>query len=363
MIKVGIIGFGDGGQSNAKALLKNDEIRVIAICDIDHGKWPVAWEMFFDASRYFRAADRDYTYMINKDDIDLVIVATPDPEHFRPAAYALNKGKFVFVEKPVATNLGVLKAFNELVKEFPRKILFSEKYSFAYPVQAALAMRDELGEFMAGSTLYTMWKCDRIMGNGQWRTEHAYNPCAGGLSHNFMTAILFTDSPIARVRATGQILTYHENLDTHGGFDTMEGTLEFKNGKRLQWLVCLAIQGEDSPFAHRTVTHTLQFEHGSLVYGPTPESDRLIVNGQSIPFQKEPQLIDPIDKERNLWAEYNIGVLYKSMHEDLLKTIREGKQPLHNIHHGINVAASCVLAFDSAKADGRWIDIPEEFQF
>ncbi|MDP2676982.1 MAG: Gfo/Idh/MocA family oxidoreductase [bacterium] len=359
--RVGIIGFGDGGQSNAKALRQIEDVTIVAVSDIDEKRYGAVEEIVGESTHFYSR----YQDMIMKDGIDMVIVATPDNEHLEPAKYVLEEGRYVFVEKPVATSYEDLSQFRKLADRFPGKILFSEKYSFAYPIQKALAMQGRMGNFMVGSTLYTMWKCDRIMGGGKWRTEHAYNPCAGGLSHNFMTALLFAKSPIVRVRATGQVLTYHENLDTHEGFDTMEGTLEFKNGRRLQWTVCLAVKGEDSPFAHRTVTHTFQFENGSLVYGPMPGDDRLTVTGQTVSFEREPLLTDPnaTSAPKNLWAEYNIGGLYRGMHEDILSALKGEKKPLHTIEHGLNVAAACTYAFWSAHKDGEWMYINGDFQF
>jgi predicted dehydrogenase len=187
------------------------------------------------------------------------------------------------------------------------------------------------------------------MGGGKWRTERAYNPCAGGLSHNFMTALSFVGSPIVRVRATGQVFTYHENLDKLGGYDTMEGTIEFANGRRINWTVCLAMQGPDTPFGHRTVAHTFQFARGSLVYGSKPRCDELIVDGRARAIQIEPSA--------DQWGSYN-HALYKMMHADILDSIATGVRPLHNIAEGINVAYACRLAFESAKQDGKWIEVP-----
>lgn len=365
-IKVGVVGMGDGGMSNFRALRQIPEAEVEAVCD----ERKEALKEVSGIAKY-----ELFENLVQDPDIELVVVATPDHLHLEVAKAALEAGKYVFCEKPLATTFADLVVFKELAGEYPGKLLFSEKYSFAYPVQAALAHREELGEFMIGSTFYTMWKCDRIMGEGKWRTETAYNPCAGGLSHNFMTALLFVRSPIVRVRATGQILTYYENLDKYGGFDTMKGTLEFQNGKYLNWLICLAVQGKNSPFVHRTITHTFQFRDGALVYGPPqkgydldmhleygaldcghrPESDKLIVNGSSMSFIQEPLA--------EKWSDYNLNVLYRRMHENILGAVAGTVKPLHTVEDGINVAAACVLAFVSAKHDGIWYRIPEELRF
>lgn len=345
-IGVGISDTDDEGRCNALAFAGLSGVEVVALCDTNGERLErVAAELGKPVAHY-----RDSAELVADPNVDLVVVATPDHEHLGLARQALEAGKHVFVEKPVATSLADLEAFRELVQRFPGRLWFGEKYSYARPVEAALARREALGPFLWGSTLYSMWRCGRIMGGGKWRTESAYNPCAGGLSHNFMTALLFADAPIHRIQATGQVLTYHENLDRHGGFDTMDGTLEFSSGRRLSWVVCLAVQGDGSPLAHRTISHTFQFKRGVLAYGPTPEGDRLIVDGKVVPFRPEP----PFEE----WGGYSSGT-YCRMHTGILAAIRGGKGKLrHTIEDGINVAAACVKAFESAKQDGVWLDVP-----
>ncbi len=279
-------------------------------------------------------------------DAQVIVVATPDDFHLNPTLVALRAGKTVFIEKPAATDIQVIKELERLSHGYPGKVLFSEKYSFANPVLAALAHKKELGDFMCGTTLYMMGDCDRILGTGSWRASTAYNPAAGGLSHNFMTALLFLDSPITGVRATGSVLSYK---DLKGrGYDTMEGTLKFANGKFLTWLVSLANRGLTTPFGVRTVVHTLQFENGSLGYGPLPTDDRLIVGEKSVSIEPE--------ADRSSWPEYNIE-LYARMYSNLIESMKTGNPSLHSIEQGINVAKACTLAFTSAKRDSSWLKL------
>jgi len=344
-MKVGIVGFGDGGQCNLNGMLAAGA-KVTAICDTDPKILAQAESRFKGRIRLY-----DNIHGLLADDVELIVIATPDHDHLESTELAAHFDKHVFVEKPAATNIEDLATLKMLVQKFHGRLHFSEKYSFAGPVQAAWRDRKALGRFNCGDTKYMMWKCDRIMGDGKWRTESRYNPCAGGLSHNFMTALLFVESPIVRVRATGRVLTYHENLDYHGGYDTMEGTLQYANGVMLGWLVCLATKSADSPYAHRTVIHTFQFANGSLAYGPTPESDQLIVNERRISMTPEPGVAS--------WSAYNQHLLYERMHADILAAIRGEKAPLHTMDQGINVALACTLAFESAQKDGSWIDLPD----
>lgn len=336
--KIGIVGMGDGGLSNLRGL--QNVAHVVAMCDPDASKD----EHIRNESNV--SICRDLSSMLEAyPTIDVVIIATPDNDHLAPTQQALEQGARVFVEKPLATTREDLAAFGALNQKHPGKILFSEKYSFATPINALLEHSKHLGAFMWGSTSYTMSNCNRIMGGGKWRTEHAYNPCSGGLSHNFMTTLLFSGSPIVRVRATGRVLTYTD-LNAYGGYDTMEGTLEFANGRRLSWNVCLAATKDVSPFGHRTVTHTLQFENGSLAYGPNENQVRLADMTRSV-----------AEPEAQYWRHYNIE-MYRRMHMDLLTSIRDTRAPRHTAEHGLNVAWACLLAFESAKLEGHWLKLP-----
>lgn len=340
-IKAGIIGYGDGGKSNYVGALRAN-IDVVAICDPDESK--------LENVRIGNSTIDLYTdpsQLISRNDIDLVIIATPDSQHLTLTKDSLKKGKYVFIEKPVATSLDDINEITLLLDKYEKQMLFSEKYSFSPVVQETLEHTKELGDYICGSTFYVMGNCNRIMGGGKWRTESAYNPCAGGLSHNFMTALLFSNSPIKRIQAVGQVLNYHNNLDKFGGYDYMSGLLQFECGKYLNWTVNLANENNNGWSDHRTVSHYIQFKDGSLAFGPKLFTDKLIINGDELEISQEPR------KEE--WNIFNDN-LYASMLNDVAKSI-EGKPSLHNIRQGINVAKACILAFESAKLDGKWMSV------
>ncbi len=331
-MNAGIVGFGDGGKTNLRAL-NSIGIDVTAVCD-------PGTHSLDGVALYSTQSD-----FITHPDLDLVVIATPDDLHLDATRAALRCGH-VFIEKPVATSHQDLMSFCRLVSDNPGKILFSEKYSYAPQIQAVLSQRNALGSFVSGTTRYVMSNCDRIMGDGKWRTQCAYNPCSGGLSHNFMTAVLLANSEIARIKASGQVKTYHE-LSEFGGYDMMDGVIEFRSGQMLGWEVDLSSKGLTA-YGHRTVIHEFEFEHGSLLYHPKPADDELVVKGDRVSFIPEPQA--------DGWAAYNES-LYRLMHIDLMRSVQGGSSALHTIDQGINVALACCMAFQSAKTGGGWIDV------
>lgn len=112
-INVGLIGLRNQGWNNLRAFLKNDEVNVIAICDVD------------DAMIAKRKADlvlagfpnpvvyKDYRKMLDNKDIDIVLVATPDHWHCLQLTDSLSAGKHVYTEKPLANSVGEAKVMVE----------------------------------------------------------------------------------------------------------------------------------------------------------------------------------------------------------------------------------------------------------
>lgn len=95
-IRVGIVGAGFFGALIAAACDRHEEFTVRAVADAV----PEAASTL--ASRYDAIAVTDAATLASRDDIDLVVVATPNHLHTEPALAALAAGKNVFVEKPIA---------------------------------------------------------------------------------------------------------------------------------------------------------------------------------------------------------------------------------------------------------------------
>jgi len=346
-VKVGIIGFGASGYWNARGVLVGNG-KVVAICDIKKNEHVA--EFGKNWCREKGEKPNFYTSIesfLNHPGLELVIVTTPDDLHLEATKKSLGAGKFVFVEKPIATKAEDITEFSILVKEYPGKLFFGEKYSHSNFMSLVLRQRQHLGCFLGGHTVYSLGNCDRIMGEGKWRTKQAYNPCAGGLSHNFMTTLLFAGAGVRRVFATGRVNTYRE-LNRFGGYDTMSGVLEFTTGTTMTWNVSLAQRGNDNPLGNQqSIAHTFWFENGSVLCGQDRKRDILVVNGRERSFDR------PVS-----FSDVNT-LYYPKMLGEIMNRIREGESELlrHSIDQGIQVAWVCLKAFESARKGGVWLEI------
>jgi len=100
-ITMGCVGMGGRGTSDMRAFLGFPEVRVLAVCDVIEPHRNRA-KSFVD-SRYGNrecAAVNDYREIIDRQDIDTVMIGTPDHWHAIIGADAIKSGKDVFSEKP-----------------------------------------------------------------------------------------------------------------------------------------------------------------------------------------------------------------------------------------------------------------------
>lgn len=96
-IATGIIGTGGRGTADLRGVLEHG--KVAAVCDTHAGRLSQAAEL---AARDAPASFADYRRVLDRKDIQAVVIATPPYLHAEMAVAALQAGKHVYCEKPVA---------------------------------------------------------------------------------------------------------------------------------------------------------------------------------------------------------------------------------------------------------------------
>ena len=96
-INFGLIGSGIQGIYDTTAALKVDGVKLVAVCDLYTGRLDRVKELWGDNI----AVTRDYRELLDRKDIDAVIVATPDHWHKKITIDAMKAGKAVYCEKPM----------------------------------------------------------------------------------------------------------------------------------------------------------------------------------------------------------------------------------------------------------------------
>lgn len=94
MLKAGIIGLGKMGISHAAIVGAHPSVDFVAVCDVS--------SLVLDAFKKYTRVNiySDYIKMIDREELDFVVIATPTKFHYPIVKYALEKKINVFCEKP-----------------------------------------------------------------------------------------------------------------------------------------------------------------------------------------------------------------------------------------------------------------------
>lgn len=104
-IQVGVIGCKGMGFSDLSSMLKMNEITVVALCDVDESVLRMRTADLEKAGIKKPKWYKDYRNLLADKDIDVVIIGTPDHWHCLMLTDALQAGKDVYCEKPIANSI------------------------------------------------------------------------------------------------------------------------------------------------------------------------------------------------------------------------------------------------------------------
>lgn len=113
-LNLAAIGAGGKGASDIRNASVNGRERVVALCDVDFsGSASRSVEAFPKARLY-----HDYRVMLDQEtDIDAVTISTPDHVHGPAAAFAMERGVHVYVQKPMTHNIREARLLTEMARE------------------------------------------------------------------------------------------------------------------------------------------------------------------------------------------------------------------------------------------------------
>lgn len=105
-VKIGLIGCRNQGWSNLEAFLNYPEVECVSLCDIDD-EWlnTRAAALIKRTGKKPAQMVKDWRKVIDNKDVDVVIIGTPDHWHCLQMIAAVEAGKDVYVEKPLANTI------------------------------------------------------------------------------------------------------------------------------------------------------------------------------------------------------------------------------------------------------------------
>ncbi|AWZ49121.1 oxidoreductase [Clostridiaceae bacterium 14S0207] len=174
MLKLAIIGCGRISYKHVEAIISNkDEAVLVAVCDVVKEKAEEKKNGYLEkmGNEYKVNVYTDYREMLEKEDIDVVTIATESGYHPEIAINCMNKKKHVIVEKPMALSIEDADKMIKTAKNNNVKLCVSHQNRFNKPIQQLRRAieSDRFGRLVNG-TARILW--NRNMGyynQAPWR--------------------------------------------------------------------------------------------------------------------------------------------------------------------------------------------------
>jgi predicted dehydrogenase len=242
-VTLGVIGLGPWGREVAATVARLPQFRIAGVADVYPPLVKRSAEIAPGA-----AAVTDARHLFDSSDVEAVVIATPTPTHCALVSAALDAGKHVYCEAPLASSLEDARAIVAAASAAPARV-----------VQCGLqgranALYRHVAQFVRSGVLG-----DLALVNAQWNRrdswrraapsrerEHALNwrllPGSAGLAgevgvHQIDLMLQYLDASPTAVAGAGSVTTWRDGREVP---DTVVCLFDFPNGVRATWRATLA---------------------------------------------------------------------------------------------------------------------------
>jgi UDP-N-acetyl-2-amino-2-deoxyglucuronate dehydrogenase len=339
-LRFAIIGCGRISKWHVEAIAKNnDEAVLAATCDPIEGKAvekaDIYKSFFVDAKV---GIYKDYKEALEKEEIDVVAIATESGYHPEIAMYCMNKGKHVIVEKPMALSTKDADDMIECAKKNNVKLCVSHQNRFNPPIQQ-LRSAVEDGRF---------GKLVNGMASIRWNRNMGYYqqaPWRGTWEHDGGTLMnqCIHDIDLLQWMMGGEVDTVFAQTDTYlrdiDAEDFGAILIRFKNG-------AIGIVEGSACVYPKNLEETLS------IFG---ETGAVVIGGLAVNRIETWRFADNKDNEEEILArqEGDPDTVYGHGHtplfKDMIDSIKNNREPLINGVEGKKGMEIILAAYKSQK--------------
>lgn len=211
-VRIAQVGVGYWGKNLLRNFSSLPDVDVVAACDQQR-------EVCESVAQQYPGIETttDFSDVLRDDRIEGVVIATETPQHYTMAAAALEAGKHVFVEKPMAQSVEEASRLVELADAHDRRLMVGHLllYHPAFRLVEDMIDRGELGD------VYYLYSVRVNLGIIRQR-ENALESLA---PHDLSIALRFLNTEPVAVSASGQAYL-QQSIE-----DVAFATVHFANGK------------------------------------------------------------------------------------------------------------------------------------
>lgn len=334
-VRVGVVGFGQWGPNHVRNFRAIEDCEVVRVCDATPARLGLARKQFRDLD-----STGDAAAVTQATDIDAVVIATPVHTHFALVKQALEGGKDVLCEKPLAATVDECRSLCELAAARQRILMVGHVFLYNPSVQHLKVDLDrgELGRiYYMDATRTNLGPVRRDVG--------AIHDLA---SHDISVFNHLLGSMPADVSATGGFFL-QENVEDIGFL-----TLRYPKG-----VVCHVHTSWLNP---RKVRHlTIVGDHKMAVWDdmnnlePIRYYDKGVTADHYTSFGEFQMILRDgaitIPKVR----------LYEPLlrqDQEFVECIRSRRTPAADCHFGLGVVRVLEAAHESLRSNGRLVEVP-----
>ncbi len=168
-VRFGIIGVGGIGSGHVIRMQSINNVELVAVCDID----PAAFDRIAPATREKLFCTTDLEEFFASPGMEAVIIAVPHYDHPDLAIAAMQHGKHVIVEKPIAVHKAEAERLIAEAEKYPELVKSAMFNQRTLPVHRKLKQLIDSGEFgtvrRVNWTITNWFRTQRYYDSGDWR--------------------------------------------------------------------------------------------------------------------------------------------------------------------------------------------------
>ncbi|MDT0678572.1 Gfo/Idh/MocA family protein [Autumnicola musiva] len=158
-VRIGFIGLGMRGPGGVEAMSIIEGVEIKALCDLRTKEVEKVQKMLLNTPHEpdsYSGSDNAWKEMVDREDIDLVYIATPWDWHVPMAVYAMESGKHVAVEVPAAKTIDECWELVETSERTKKHCMMLENccYDFFELLTLNMARQGFFGEIIHGEGAY-----------------------------------------------------------------------------------------------------------------------------------------------------------------------------------------------------------------
>jgi len=334
-MKIAVIGCGYWGPNLVRNFIQSNKIEQVICCDLDQKRLDRMKGLYPSVEIL-----KDFKELLDRPDLDAVVIATPVKTHHPIAKEFLSHGKHVLVEKPFTHSYDTALELIKLAEEKQKVLMVDHTYEYTAAVNKirSIIENGELGKILYISCVRANLGLFQPDINVVWDLA----------PHDISTILYITGEPPTSVNCQGKA-HFHSEIE-----DVATTTLNFRNG-----VIAFIHSSWLDPNKIRLTT--IVGSRRMLVYDDIEPQEKIKI------YDKGVEVPPYYDTYAEFQFSYRYGDIYSPRIEDyeplkkecehFITCIQKGMCPLSDGYSGLRVVSILEAANKSMKQKGKAVPI------